>query len=187
MKKINLFLLLTFAISSFVFAQGPHTNINPDERTIDPSSFAGTITSADMKKHLSVIASDEFEGRETGTPGNKKAAQYIADHFKKLGLPTIGEDNTYYQPVSFNWTMWNKAEIYVGDQKYKHLWQFLSFPSRNGNQPRVDTKKVFFLGYGIDDPKYSDYKGKNYKGKVLNFSFTFLEMNELSNLTIDVQ
>ena len=39
-----------------------------------------------QKKHLSIIASDEFEGRETGKPGAEKAANYIADEFKKLGL-----------------------------------------------------------------------------------------------------
>ncbi|MEM6643556.1 MAG: M28 family peptidase [Bacteroidota bacterium] len=48
--------------------------------------FAKTIKSKDLKSHLSILASDEYEGRETGKPGQKKAAQYIAAHFKKLGL-----------------------------------------------------------------------------------------------------
>jgi hypothetical protein len=48
--------------------------------------FAGYITPDDAKKHLSIIASDAFEGRETGKPGAEKAANYIAGEFKKLGL-----------------------------------------------------------------------------------------------------
>src|SRR6202012_357431 len=48
------------------------------------------IISADLaKKHLSIIASDAFEGRETGKPGADKAAHYIADEFKALGLQPI--------------------------------------------------------------------------------------------------
>ena len=48
--------------------------------------YAKLITADDAKKHLSILASDEFEGRETGKPGAEKAANYIANEFKKLGL-----------------------------------------------------------------------------------------------------
>src|SRR5882757_456164 len=48
--------------------------------------YAALITADDAKKHLSIIASDAFEGRETGKPGAEKAANYIAAEFKRLGL-----------------------------------------------------------------------------------------------------
>lgn len=48
--------------------------------------FAGYINVDDARKHLSILASDEFEGRETGKPGAEKAANYLAGEFKKLGL-----------------------------------------------------------------------------------------------------
>ena len=48
--------------------------------TIDQSTaeitFAATITAEELKEHLYIYASDEFEGRETGTQGQKKAAAY---------------------------------------------------------------------------------------------------------------
>jgi Peptidase family M28 len=48
--------------------------------------FARYINVEDAHKHLSIIASDDFEGRETGQPGADKAANYLSGEFKKLGL-----------------------------------------------------------------------------------------------------
>ncbi len=128
--------------------------------------YAKTITSDDLKSYLSILASDEFEGRETGTKGNKKAADFIASKFENFGIPK-GEDDSYFQKVKFSWTSWDDIMIYVNGERFKHLWNFISFPNQNSDQPMVKTKKVVFLGYGIDDEKYSDYKGVNVKGKVV--------------------
>ncbi|WCT12131.1 M28 family peptidase [Mucilaginibacter jinjuensis] len=56
--------------------------------------FAKYITVEDAHKHLSIIASDDFEGRETGQPGADKAANYLSGEFKKLGLQ--GANNGLY-------------------------------------------------------------------------------------------
>ena len=53
----------------------------------------------------------------------------------------------------------------MNGEKFRHLWDFLSFPSRNGEMPMTEIGEVVFLGYGIDDKKYSDYGKKNLKGK----------------------
>lgn len=45
-----------------------------------------TVALSDLQRHLSVIASDAMEGRETGTPGIEKAAVYLETEFKRLGL-----------------------------------------------------------------------------------------------------
>ncbi|AXG69339.1 aminopeptidase YwaD [Kordia sp. SMS9] len=49
-----------------------------------------------LLKHIETLSSDEFEGRETGTKGAKKAKQYIRGEFKRLGVQPLGE--TYEQP-----------------------------------------------------------------------------------------
>ena len=49
----------------------------------DPKEYAATITEEELKEHLVVYASDEFEGRETGTPGQKKAAEDIKKEYEK--------------------------------------------------------------------------------------------------------
>ena len=52
----------------------------------------------DLENHLMVLASDAFEGRETGERGAEKAAAYIASHFNSLGIEPY-DGSTYYQPV----------------------------------------------------------------------------------------
>ena len=62
----------------------------------DNLKYAETITVFDLEKHLNILASDSLEGRETGKPGQKMAADYIMNHFKNIGIPPY-KKNTYYQ------------------------------------------------------------------------------------------
>lgn len=59
------------------------------------------ITAADLRHRLFLIAHDSMMGRETGSEGNWKAAEYIASEFKRLGLEPAGENGTYFQAVPF--------------------------------------------------------------------------------------
>ncbi|WP_439127576.1 M28 family peptidase [Polaribacter sp.] len=59
------------------------------------------IDSTLVKKHLYTLASDEMEGRKSGTPGIEKAAKYIENEFEKLGLTTFGDLKSYRQTFTF--------------------------------------------------------------------------------------
>ena len=62
--------------------------------------FAETITQEDLRELLTIVASDAMEGRDTGARGQKMAAAFIADHFRRLGLaPVVPTANgkSYYQ------------------------------------------------------------------------------------------
>ena len=83
MKKTNTLLILFNIIGMLVFSQ---ENIK----------YAETINVYDLEKHLSVLASDSLEGRETGKPGQKMAADYIMNHFKDIGIPPY-KRKKYYQ------------------------------------------------------------------------------------------
>ncbi len=78
MKKILLLALPAFIISCS--AQ------NGKVENVDPMEYANTITASELKDHLYTFASDEFEGRETGEPGQKKAAEYLKNEYKSLDL-----------------------------------------------------------------------------------------------------
>lgn len=129
--------------------------------------YSRSITAEDMKRHLTILASDEFEGRETGTEGNEKAAKYIARHFRSLGFPAVGDSSDYFQSVAFTWISWDDIAMEVNGEKYRHLWDFLSYNTENNHLPEFSTNEVVFLGYGIDDVKYSDYAGVDVEGKVI--------------------
>ena len=62
----------------------------------DNLKYANTININDLYDHINILASDSLEGRETGKPGQKKAAAYIANHFKEIGIPPY-KRKTYFQ------------------------------------------------------------------------------------------
>jgi hypothetical protein len=59
------------------------------------------ITAADLERRLVLIAHDSMMGRESGSEGDYKAAEYVAAEFRRLGLEPAGENGTYFQTVPF--------------------------------------------------------------------------------------
>ena len=123
-------LLTTYCHAQFASGKfAPETSTPPIVDFNDLSyKLSTTISASDIKQHIFTLASDEMQGRETGAKGNDKAAAYIADHFKKLRLPPIGEDNTYFQKVAFTFSSWVKLEVEHGDGDYKLMRDFIAFP-----------------------------------------------------------
>ncbi|MBS1509729.1 MAG: M28 family peptidase [Bacteroidetes bacterium] len=150
-------LLSAVCISTQVFAQ---TDI--------AAKYAGEITGSNLKKHLSIIASDEFEGRETGTEGQRKAAAYIESQFKKMGLLTAPSLNGYQQYYPLYQDSLISTTLNVSGKDAEFGKDFIA-PLNTNETGKFKGKKVVFLGYGIDDPKYSDYTNINVKGKVVVF------------------
>jgi len=82
---------------------------------VNVETYGNTITSAELKEHLYTFASDEFQGRDTGEPGQKMAAEYLKKEYQKLNIPSpLGDDN-YYQhiPSSFFNDKFNASENVV--------------------------------------------------------------------------
>ena len=63
------------------------------------NNYVSSISSEELKKHLTVVASDEMEGRETGSEGQKKAGKYIIDFYKMNGIAFPKGASNYYQNV----------------------------------------------------------------------------------------
>lgn len=92
MKKV---LLMSLAISMTTCkAQHPKS-----EDIVTPVNYAETITAEELKEHLYTFASDEFQGRETGEPGQKLAAEYLKNEYKRLNIPSPLGNDDYYQEV----------------------------------------------------------------------------------------
>ncbi len=72
-------------------AQGTTTTTAPALPTGAPAAMA-EIQAADLLAHATWLASDERGGRLTGSPGQEAAAQYIAEHFRTLGLEPLGDE-----------------------------------------------------------------------------------------------
>jgi Zn-dependent M28 family amino/carboxypeptidase len=127
------------------------------------------ITQAKLRRDLSVLASDEYEGRETGAKGQKMAAAYISEQFKldSLVAPVAANTaNPYLQSFDLERSAWQKGgTLTVGGKAYEWLKDFYAF-GRSPFQQATAVQPVF-VGYGIEQGEYSDYAGRDVKGKDL--------------------
>lgn len=83
----------------------------------DRRDGAATVTADQCSTWLHTLASPEFEGRGTGQPGYRKAAEFVAAHFKALGLEARGDDGTYFQNVPWTTTKIDSEHSFVAVQK----------------------------------------------------------------------
>ena len=158
-------LFLSLALAAFLPAVA-FAQLAPLPTTADQQrELAATITADDLRAHLTIIASDEMEGRETGQPGQKRAAAYLKQQFVDLGLPAIGENDDYFQRIVFARQQWEDIKMEVDGKELRHLWDFYSTLSGNASREAIDIDELTFLGYGIDDPSYSDYEQRDLNGK----------------------
>src|SRR5678815_3783107 len=128
--------------------------------------LAQTIQASTLHDHVFRLASPEFEGRETGTEGNHKAGLYIESQFKADGILPIAGDTNYFQEVSFSSIKWDNIALTLAGVKLEHMRDYVCNPQQFPAD--IDSLKIsslLFLGYGIDDPKYSDYAGVDVRGK----------------------
>jgi len=136
MKKLSLCIAtLTLTVGAYAQKNG------------DPQKYAKYISAEDARKHLSILASDAFEGRETGKPGADKAANYIAGEFKKLGLQAPVNGSYFLDvPLIENST---KILFTVNGQDAANGKDF--FASRGAAADKsVEAAEVIFIGYGTD-------------------------------------
>jgi hypothetical protein len=149
------FLVFVFFISSTVLQA---------QKIANPAPFANSITEADLKKHLYIIASKDFEGRETATEGQRKAAAYIENHFKSIGLaPGNGNSYQLYYPV-YQDSLIN-SEITINDERFNLNEDFVN-ASSNYNAMLAGSELVF-AGHGISDSTHDDYHGIDAAGKIV--------------------
>ncbi len=130
--------------------------------TADPQVYAATITEKELKEHLYIYASDEFEGRETGKPGQKKAVDYLKSNYQAMEIPAAKEDGNYFQVVPLEFPRVPEGSIIAGGASYELGSDFLTFTPIEGN-----FDEIIYVGYGIEDQAYSDYKGLDVSGKLL--------------------
>ncbi len=132
------------------------------ESSVDPVALAATITEDELRTHLFTYASDEFEGRETGQPGQKKAVDYIRNHYKSLGIPALKANGDYLQKVPLSISQVPVGKIQVNSSNFLQGEDILTFSKAAGT-----FTEIVYLGYGIEDENYSDYQDVEIKGKVV--------------------
>jgi hypothetical protein len=125
---------------------------------------ASSITAADMKKHLYIIAGKEMEGRDTPSPGLEKAANYIEEYFKSIGLKPGNKDSyrqyyTLYKDAGVQTNLGINGKAIEANTNYQPIYTINIAPST--------FSEVIFVGYGIKDISRDDYAAVDVKGKIV--------------------
>jgi Zn-dependent M28 family amino/carboxypeptidase len=150
MKKVSLW------ITALAFASGACAQ-QPNKTAV---KYAQIISAEDAKKHLSILASDEFEGRETGKPGAEKAANYLAGELKKLGIAG-GSNGSYFFDVPLSENALKVNAFTVDGQAFTNGTDFYmagSYPDKT-----ITAADVVFVGYGTA----AELDGTDIAGKVV--------------------
>jgi len=121
--------------------------------------------------YVQYLASDQMQGRQTGSPEHRKTADYVAAHFETDGLKPAGEQG-YIQPVKFKTLQLDESHSSVGLVRNGETRKVAIGPeaiisARVDPAPKVSAGLVF-VGYGLRAPEshYDDLAGLDTKGKI---------------------
>ena len=164
MAKKSLLLISVFAVafSCSLFKDTSRAVIQSD--IFLAKKYLKHINKKDLKENLTVLASDEYEGRETTKEGQKKAAKYIKDFFISNGI-TSPIKESYYQQFNVSVTDYKRIQIKINNEDLEIIDHFYVVGSTNDTV--LKNKELVDVLYGISSEEHDDYKGKNVNGKIV--------------------
>jgi len=127
------------------------------------------VDGENIKKIITTIASDEYQGRETGTRGCEMAEEYFANEFKKLKLVPVGDNGTYfYQYTIPNEEFDVKPSLVIDDRSFYYGYNedfSVAYKSDRGEAGA----EIVFAGYGIFNPEknHNDFDSIDIKNKIV--------------------
>ncbi len=165
--KNKIFSILAFATVLTACNSEKNSTIEADSAAI----YA--INDTTLSKHIGVLASDDFEGRQPSTSGETKTINYLKEEFEKIGLKP-GNGDSFFQEVplvsvkSTPTTL--KMSVNGGSStELAYLDDFVAASRHLVPNVKIDNSPMVFAGYGIVAPEYkwNDYEGLDVKGKTV--------------------
>jgi len=138
------------------------------------STFSAQITEADFMALVNTLASDEFEGRAPGSPGEDKSVEYIKAQYERIGLAPGAADGSYFQTVPMVETSADESTILhistsSGARKLAFGADFVLGTRTGQAHLSVKDSELVFVGYGVNAPEqdWNDYEGVDVRGKTV--------------------
>lgn len=161
-------------------------------RLMMPLHLSSEIKENEIKKHIKYLASEQFEGRLTGSDSEKRYTEEISFFLKNLGLEPAGDDDSFLQRFEFS------AGVSLGAQNHFELsgteipslqiekdWIPISFSAIGNFEPAP----IVFAGYGLNIPatnkikEYDSYSDLDVKNKwVMVFRFSPSQVSDEEHL-----
>ncbi len=140
------------------------------------TSSSGPVDPERMAQTVKALASDPFQGRAPGTPGEAVTVDYLIARFKALGLQPGGPGGAWTQPVPLLRTRLGQPRILrltgLGAPVDMVEEQTISLgTARPVDEVDIRQASLVFVGYGVNAPErgWDDFKGVDLKGKVAVF------------------
>ncbi len=140
---------------------------------VSDHGFGPEISAEDFAAHVQTLASDAFEGRAPGGPGERRTIEYIQAHFERLGLRP-GNGDSWLQAVPMVETTAapdTALTLIMGDQSRDLAFGKQMVIGTRTGQPEIvlDRSELVFVGYGVHAPElgWNDYEGLDVKGKTV--------------------
>lgn len=137
---------------------------------------AAQIESSELSETVKILASDEFEGRAPGTPGEEKTVAYLIERFKSLGLQPGGENGSWTQAVPLIHTKLKEPvnltlNVRGVEQPLKQLVDIEVSTTSAREQIKIDQAPLVFVGFGATAPErqWDDFGDMDLTGKVAVF------------------
>jgi len=134
-----------------------------------------SISADSLKQHMAYLGSDALQGRGTGTPGERLAAEYLSRHFAALKLAPINRNRTYFQSIPMHGSTAQSASqltLFHENQTHEFSLQRDYLLYKSGAATFVPQPvPLVFVGYGIIAPEfdYNDYQKLDVTGKIVVF------------------
>ncbi len=179
MERFRLLALLLLFPACVVVLHDTSANRPPSRAIADAMQPDASIAAPRLLERISILASDEYEGRAPGTVGEEKTVGYLVNEFKNIGLSPGNPDGTFVQAVPLvGLTATPSGSIAVQGTGQGATPETIAFEFPNDAvalsrrvQPSIDVKDsdVVFVGYGVVAPEYGwdDYKGVDVRGKTI--------------------
>jgi hypothetical protein len=137
-----------------------------------PSEQAtASITAADLRKHLSFLASKELGGRYTLSPSNVVAARYLAAQLEYYGYKGAAIDGSYFQkvPLAFRRVNQQASALTIDSGGSRRAFKYGDDFLQESQVASEAAGQLAFVGYGISSPEnhHDDYSGVDARGKIV--------------------
>ncbi len=166
LRKTMTALLVSLLIFGQIFAQ----TVAPAKSVLlsEEQQLAAKIDIQTIKDVTATLSADEMQGRGTMQPGGDKAANWIADRFKALGLKPLGDKGSYLQKIDFKETVFTPETTFkVGEESLKLGTDYGFLPY--STEDKSASGEMVFVAYGIQAKSIGrdDLQGIDVRGKVV--------------------
>ena len=159
---------LTLSLAASILALG-FAAANADDTAIHAQN---AITANGLLKTITILSSDDFEGRAPGSTGERRSVDYIQKQFAQIGLKPGNPDGSYIQKVPMVGIQSSPTMTYNAAGKTTELHYSEDYVARSTlvqKDVAIDKSDMVFVGYGVVAPEYGwdDYKGMDLHGKTI--------------------